>query len=99
MKTLDRSKSFGMICGNMAECPRARFMQDGLYFDANGNRIATQAEINQEEIDKFEEPETESVWGEREVLALHNGGKSAAEIRKITGLHHKTIAKMLSADD
>ena len=39
-KKLDRAKSFGEILGGLSE---ARYVQDGVLFDAHGNEIVTEA--------------------------------------------------------
>ncbi len=39
-KKLDRTKSFGEILGSLSE---ARYVQDGVLFDAHGNEIGAEA--------------------------------------------------------
>lgn len=36
---LDKSKPYGTICGTMNECPEARYSQDGMLFNARGDRV------------------------------------------------------------
>jgi hypothetical protein len=48
MKQLDKSKPFGIICG----VHDASFVQDGAYFDAEGNELGAE----QEEVEKVLTP-------------------------------------------
>ena len=53
MKKLDRNRPIGTIVGVFAEVPKARYTQDGNYFDSNGDMIdgsRKQEEKGQKEI-------------------------------------------------
>ncbi len=39
MKKLDTTKQYGSIVGNYEHEPKARYMQDGKFFDVNGDQI------------------------------------------------------------
>jgi hypothetical protein len=90
MKTLDRSRPFGTICGGSS---RACFEQDGLYFDSRGVIIG--GSDKQPDDNPIERPVDTLEEKTQVIRDLAEEGKTPTEIRKMTGFHHKTIEKYL----
>jgi len=92
MRTLDRSRPYGEICGPSQS--GARYDQDGILFDAKGDALNAPIEVV---IPEGLPPGRPLVVdpGTDIVIALHYTGKSVKEISKETGLHHKTVGKII----
>lgn len=89
-RTLDKSRPFGEIIGSPAGMPTARFDQDGLYFDGQGNLLPGQ-DVPEPESTVEPEPTTR----EDDILAMHKAGKSPVEISRETGLHFNAIKALI----
>lgn len=99
MKTLDRSRPFGEICGTPT-VHGARFEQDGFMFDSAGVAIGhdepeIKPETQSEPLVIHRLPEPHDVDDEAIASAMIADGKSKREIVSATGLHHKTVEKMI----
>jgi hypothetical protein len=92
MKTLDKSRPYGTICGGQS---RAAFEQDGLLFDVYGNEIVAKV-VQESTPEPAPEPEKEKpeTMGAR-VMRLYDEGRDQLEIRRMTGYHYKSIEKIL----
>lgn len=109
MKTLDKRRAFGEICGAHAGFPGARYEQDGLFFGENGNILPGQIAGVTETIELPEDAERteedrrmvadDQNLVESQALDLYRDGKNKREIRKLTGLHHKKIEKIIRDEE
>lgn len=98
MKTLDSGRAFGEICGSPS-ATRARYEQDGILFDADGNALNC-VEPDVPETIETEPllprlPDAHDVDDEAIVMGLVALGKDKKQIARETGIHHKRVGKII----
>jgi len=95
MRTLDKSKPFGEVCG--ASQSGARYEQDGVLFDAKGEALNAVEIVIPEGLPPGRPllPPDVPVSEEETVLSRYRAGLSVKEIAKETGIHHKTVGKII----
>lgn len=110
MKTLDKSRSFGTICGS-PPISGAMFAQDGLLFDSNGNlcggqnvkeheeEIAPKDEIKQEgpveeKVNEPDRPAEDTLEGQ--IDQMNAAGESLRAISRKLGVHHMKVKSVIA---
>jgi hypothetical protein len=85
-KTLNRNAPFGEICGDPpANLGYARYVQDGHYFDAQGNEVQT-------DLDGDGKPDAQH----EEAHAKNRGGRPPKAKREEATTHEDEVGRQLS---
>jgi len=88
---MNKKEPYGEIFGQIDDAPGARFMQNGEYFNAQGNKVGGKfSEPVEVTIELDPEPESITISLEPEVD--ENGKVDNVDLSNV---HHKTLKKMV----